>query len=154
MDWHLRLTMVRQGRQHYGKGAPTSSTQRYAGVGHGFGLGIGTSAEGWIADAIQFWAKQINAGPPCRDLERGWVRRRREYRALKATVMYGVDHVRVEEVGRAGTPDEVGYVGAMLMGPDGAFITGERRPHGRRRHGCLLVWRARLGNNYLRNNHG
>jgi NAD(P)-dependent dehydrogenase (short-subunit alcohol dehydrogenase family) len=26
--------------------------------------------------------------------------------------------------GRAGTPDEVGAVGAMLMGPDGAFITG------------------------------
>jgi len=27
-------------------------------------------------------------------------------------------------VGRAGTPDEVGSVGALLMGPDGAFITG------------------------------
>ena len=27
-------------------------------------------------------------------------------------------------VGRAGTPDEIGAVGALLMGPDGAFITG------------------------------
>ena len=27
-------------------------------------------------------------------------------------------------VGRAATPDEVGSVGALLMGPDGAFITG------------------------------
>lgn len=27
-------------------------------------------------------------------------------------------------VGRAGTPDEVGSVGALLMGPDGGFITG------------------------------
>jgi NAD(P)-dependent dehydrogenase (short-subunit alcohol dehydrogenase family) len=27
-------------------------------------------------------------------------------------------------VGRAATPDEVGQVGALLMGPDGAFITG------------------------------
>lgn len=27
-------------------------------------------------------------------------------------------------VGRAGTPDEVGTVGALLMGPDGSFITG------------------------------
>jgi NAD(P)-dependent dehydrogenase (short-subunit alcohol dehydrogenase family) len=27
-------------------------------------------------------------------------------------------------VGRAGTPDEVGTVAALLMGPDGAFITG------------------------------
>jgi acetyl esterase/lipase len=33
---------------------------RYAGVGHGFGLGIGTSAEGWIADALSFWAKHID----------------------------------------------------------------------------------------------
>jgi NAD(P)-dependent dehydrogenase (short-subunit alcohol dehydrogenase family) len=27
-------------------------------------------------------------------------------------------------VGRGGTPDEVGAVGALLMGSDGAFITG------------------------------
>ena len=26
--------------------------------------------------------------------------------------------------GRAGTPDEVGAVGALLMGPDGGFISG------------------------------
>jgi acetyl esterase/lipase len=32
---------------------------RYPGVGHGFGLGSGTSAEGWIADALRFWAMQI-----------------------------------------------------------------------------------------------
>jgi acetyl esterase/lipase len=29
----------------------------YPNVGHGFGLGVGTSAEGWIADAVRFWAK-------------------------------------------------------------------------------------------------
>jgi acetyl esterase/lipase len=28
---------------------------RYPNVGHGFALGTGTSAEGWIADAIRFW---------------------------------------------------------------------------------------------------
>ena len=28
---------------------------RYSGVGHGFGLGIGTPAEGWIDGAIRFW---------------------------------------------------------------------------------------------------
>jgi NAD(P)-dependent dehydrogenase (short-subunit alcohol dehydrogenase family) len=27
-------------------------------------------------------------------------------------------------LGRGGTPDEVATVGALLMGPDGAFITG------------------------------
>jgi NAD(P)-dependent dehydrogenase (short-subunit alcohol dehydrogenase family) len=30
----------------------------------------------------------------------------------------------VSPAGRAGTPDEVGTVGALLMGPDGGFITG------------------------------
>ena len=33
---------------------------RYPGVGHGFGLGLGTSAEGWIADAGQFWARHMS----------------------------------------------------------------------------------------------
>jgi hypothetical protein len=32
------------------------------GVGHGFGLGQGTSAEGWIEDALRFWARQIGGG--------------------------------------------------------------------------------------------
>jgi acetyl esterase/lipase len=36
---------------------------KYPGVGHGFGLGVGTSAEGWIADAVRFWAKQIEREP-------------------------------------------------------------------------------------------
>ena len=32
--------------------------------------------------------------------------------------------IEVSAAGRAGTPDEVGTVGALLMGPAGAFITG------------------------------
>ncbi len=32
--------------------------------------------------------------------------------------------IEASAVGRAGTPDEVGAVGALLMGTDGAFITG------------------------------
>ena len=36
---------------------------KYTGVGHGFGLGVGTSAEGWIADAVRFWATQIEREP-------------------------------------------------------------------------------------------
>jgi NAD(P)-dependent dehydrogenase (short-subunit alcohol dehydrogenase family) len=32
--------------------------------------------------------------------------------------------IALSPIGRAGTPDEVGAVGALLMGPDGAFITG------------------------------
>jgi acetyl esterase/lipase len=33
--------------------------RRYRNVGHGFGLGVGTEAEGWIDYAIQFWEKHI-----------------------------------------------------------------------------------------------
>ena len=32
--------------------------------------------------------------------------------------------IELSVAGRAGTPDEVGTVGALLMGPDGGFITG------------------------------
>ena len=31
----------------------------YPGLGHGFGLGTGTSAEGWLDDAAAFWEKQM-----------------------------------------------------------------------------------------------
>lgn len=29
----------------------------YSGLGHGFGLGAGTAAEGWFDDAVTFWEK-------------------------------------------------------------------------------------------------
>jgi NAD(P)-dependent dehydrogenase (short-subunit alcohol dehydrogenase family) len=32
--------------------------------------------------------------------------------------------IEASVAGRAGTPDEVGNVAALLMGPDGGFITG------------------------------
>jgi NAD(P)-dependent dehydrogenase (short-subunit alcohol dehydrogenase family) len=32
--------------------------------------------------------------------------------------------IEISAAGRAGTPDEVGTLGALLMGPDGGFITG------------------------------
>ena len=31
----------------------------YKGLGHGFGLGVGTIAEGWINEAIAFWEKNV-----------------------------------------------------------------------------------------------
>lgn len=34
--------------------------QIYPNLGHGFGLGIGTSAEGWLDDAVAFWKKHID----------------------------------------------------------------------------------------------
>lgn len=39
-------------------GIPTEF-HSYEGLGHGFGLGTGTVAEGWINDAVAFWEAQI-----------------------------------------------------------------------------------------------
>ncbi|MDX1673366.1 MAG: alpha/beta hydrolase [Longimicrobiales bacterium] len=33
----------------------------YPSLGHGFGPGTGTEAEGWIGEAVSFWARQIEA---------------------------------------------------------------------------------------------
>lgn len=38
----------------------TVEYHKYNGVGHGFGLGNGTPAEGWIFHAVHFWEKTIN----------------------------------------------------------------------------------------------
>ena len=35
----------------------------YPNVGHGFGTGQGTSAQGWIGDAVQFWQQHIRKSP-------------------------------------------------------------------------------------------
>ena len=35
----------------------------YPNVGHGFGLGSGTSAEGWLVHATQFWEKFVRRKP-------------------------------------------------------------------------------------------
>lgn len=33
----------------------------YKGLGHGFGIGTGTVAEGWVSDAIRFWEANMHA---------------------------------------------------------------------------------------------
>lgn len=39
-------------------GIPTEF-HAYEGLSHGFGLGTGTEAEGWLTDAVTFWEKQM-----------------------------------------------------------------------------------------------
>lgn len=38
--------------------------RKYSNLGHGFGLGKGTSAEGWVFEAIRFWEKAIDSRGP------------------------------------------------------------------------------------------
>ena len=33
---------------------------KYDSIGHGFGLGVGTEAEGWMENAVQFWEKHLS----------------------------------------------------------------------------------------------
>jgi acetyl esterase/lipase len=40
-------------------GTPTEF-RRYPNVGHGFGSGVGTSAEGWLGDAVRFWERFLS----------------------------------------------------------------------------------------------
>jgi acetyl esterase/lipase len=37
--------------------------RKFAGLGHGFGLGTGTSAQGWIDEAVRFWERSTPRQP-------------------------------------------------------------------------------------------
>jgi acetyl esterase/lipase len=43
----------------------------YPNLGHGFGAGTGTEAEGWIGKAVAFWARQVEASSPVRTHREG-----------------------------------------------------------------------------------
>jgi acetyl esterase/lipase len=43
------------------KSGATVEFQRYPGLGHGFGPGIGTAAEGWLDRAIRFWERALKS---------------------------------------------------------------------------------------------
>ena len=54
-DWR---TMQRRIQRLDALGIPTEF-HCYHGLGHGFGLGTGTAAEGWLDDAVAFWEAQM-----------------------------------------------------------------------------------------------
>jgi acetyl esterase/lipase len=51
-------TMARRVEALRRSGTP-AEFREYEGLGHGFGLGTGTSAEGWVFDAIRFWERSM-----------------------------------------------------------------------------------------------
>ena len=50
--------MRRRAQKMNGLGIPVAF-KVVAGLGHGFGIGTGTNAEGWIEEAVRFWEKQL-----------------------------------------------------------------------------------------------
>ncbi|HJF53629.1 MAG TPA: alpha/beta hydrolase [Limosilactobacillus coleohominis] len=54
-DWIADCQIMKQRLSYLDQlGIPTEF-HVYAGLSHGFGIGEGTVAEGWIKDAINFW---------------------------------------------------------------------------------------------------
>jgi acetyl esterase/lipase len=45
------------------KSGATVEYRKYKSLGHGFGTGKGTSAEGWILDAVRFWETSLGRTP-------------------------------------------------------------------------------------------
>lgn len=58
-DWIANVSTVERRVQHLKNAGVTVSYKRYENAGHGFGLGTGTDAEGWLYKAIDFWKSQI-----------------------------------------------------------------------------------------------
>ena len=57
----LRRTM-RERTEAIRKNGTDAEYEEFDGLSHGFGLGTGTCAEGWIDRAVQFWERQILKG--------------------------------------------------------------------------------------------
>ena len=55
-SWRIMQSRLKTLTSRYG--IPTDF-HSYQGLGHGFGLGTGTVAEGWINDAVSFWEEQM-----------------------------------------------------------------------------------------------
>lgn len=55
-DWRLMQQRLRVLTDRYG--TPTEF-HHYPGLPHGFGLGTGTIAEGWLDQAVDFWEAQM-----------------------------------------------------------------------------------------------
>lgn len=52
--WHLDIAMEERYRAMKAAGIPVEF-KRYEGLPHGYGLGVGTIAEGWHEEAVAFW---------------------------------------------------------------------------------------------------
>ncbi len=76
-------------------GIPTEF-HAYEGLPHGFGLGTGTVAEGWIDDAVNFWQRQLQTT--------GIVNAKADHKSksskLKFQTIYGIDGSRRDSIRR------------------------------------------------------
>ncbi|MDO5346737.1 MAG: alpha/beta hydrolase [Lachnospiraceae bacterium] len=57
-DWIADWRVMKNRLAHLARLGVDTEFHVYPGLGHGFGLGTGTAAEGWIYDAATFWEKR------------------------------------------------------------------------------------------------
>jgi len=60
-DWIVDVGVVERRVEAMRRAGIDVEYRRYRNAGHGFGLGIGTDAEGWIEHAVQFWVRHSDA---------------------------------------------------------------------------------------------
>lgn len=58
-NWHTMETRL----NHLQELGIDTEFHVYSGLGHGFGLGTGTAAEGWLDDAVAFWESHMERRP-------------------------------------------------------------------------------------------
>ena len=58
-NWHTMETRL----NHLQELGIDTEFHVYSGLGHGFGLGTGTEAEGWLDDAVAFWESHMERRP-------------------------------------------------------------------------------------------
>lgn len=58
-DWIASWETMKRRISNLKKMGKDAEFHKYEGLSHGFGLGTGTVAEGWINDAVSFWERQM-----------------------------------------------------------------------------------------------
>jgi len=61
-DWIANVNTVERRVENLKNAGVDVEYRRYESAGHGFGLGTGTDAEGWVDLAVQFWQRHIRSG--------------------------------------------------------------------------------------------
>lgn len=60
-DWIADWRVMRDRSEALKKAGVDSEAHVYAGLGHGFGMGVGTKAEGWFREDVSFWERHMPA---------------------------------------------------------------------------------------------
>lgn len=75
-DWIADRRVMRDRSEALKKAGVDSEFHVYGGLGHGFGMGAGTKAEGWFREAVSFWHMPSVRGRTVSSAQRSNIRRR------------------------------------------------------------------------------